>query len=1182
MNAPRRLAVFLVCVLSFGCLSAQTTFVWSGNAVDFSAHSPAGYLTTSGNWLGEVSPTSSIDNTVLEFGSSAGLSNYQYLSLQFPYSFAVYGLNFAGPVPFYDIISDDGGTLRIGAGGMNFARGTGSASMRLSSKIELGVSQTWNINDGYVEVAGPITQTSANTSLTQTGIGTLNLKANNSDFSGGFHLQGGAGEILGGAVKIHGSSTIDANSTIVSGPLGTGQVRLGDYTTLANGANDHITIHNAITLGNFVTFGESYNYYNKSGNITLAGTVTPTSTNTTLRSEVDGALFILGAIGDATGGATTLTFASPYYSGDQIRGATTTSTDGFPVFVLGGNNTYTGATIADNAGVIFYTPGSLGQTSSIMANDGYVGTGYSGGMEAILGKIADKTAFAGALGFDTNPDIAPTPTTFADNIDLRHFTPDTDPNPIDTTFIDTELFWGIGSMTSATLTGTITPPSGGNYVFGGGSGKLFVQSNLGVPVDSASAGVRMRSFEGDEPLTVWLQGNNSFTGKLYSDHSIVVLDSATALPALDTNNDHTGRFQLDSGAYVGYTERFTGVATPADFIARLYAPNYNSDSILGFDSYATDGRTITDPINLSALNDIFIGTTTHVHLAGTITAPSSGQLSITGVNGGWLTIDSPLLAPTETVSGVSSLNIGSQSSDLHRRGIVELTSGNSTFNGGTMLNSGYLLLGASSTVEGGVITKGPLGTGTINVGSYYSGDEVATIAATASGITLDNNIHFYYGSVQFGVPVTTDGEHLAYSAQAYTGYGLTLNGNLTGTASTVSFTGNGTFTLNGDNSGFSGWGVHIGNYSDEGAPRVVANTNTALGSASNTSIYFNGGGDLVFGSGATAPSVGSLSGYHYGETDQSFIALTNGATLTVNQHNDSWLYANIGGAPSDSNFATGVASDVSASLVKTGTGNLTLAGDNHYTGQTTIKQGMLIAGHNVVLDGQGQIVSGPFGSSTIVLDGGTVGAISGVTLRNSISFGAAGGTLGGNGVIASDITAGVGVTIAPGSSPGQLTFTSDLTFASGGIASFDISNFAGTAGSGWDQIVVDSTGTFAITATIADPFKIQINSWDELSHSLGALSTDTNTATSITILQSPTAINLVGDGTAGASNLVLDTSNFTAYQPGTSFTLSLSADSTSLLLNFTPVPEPSTYALFGAGLLLVAGSVWRSKRSRRN
>jgi autotransporter-associated beta strand protein len=1154
MNAPRRLAVLLVCVLSSGWLAAQTTFTWTGNGTTFSNGSGNAQASTGANWVGGTAPTST-DDALLSFGASFGLSAGGDLTVQLPYSFTARGLAFAGALPDYYFYSDDAGRLRLGEAGLTLS-GEGQSQVKLASALELTASQTWTINGGMVRAYGSISQATS-TTLTKTGEGDLLLNSSSSTF-GGLNVQGGT-------VYVGASSSL-GDSNLISGPLGSGRLTLADYTQLAIATSEDVVLHNPISLGSHVTIGGGYT----DTDVTLAGDITLLKANTTLRIGADGALFLTGGISNVAGDtATSLTFTG---NEEQNYLAQTTYSDsqGFPVAVLSGTNTYTGGTQVDGAGVIFYTSNSLPATGAISAiNGGYVGTGFSGGMQAILGHIANKSTFDGALGFDTNPDLSPTPTTFSDTLDLSAFAPDV---------TTTGGLWGLGSFTKAILTGTITPPSGGNYVFGGGDGTLFVQSNL-----TAHTGVRVRSEYDESPLTVWLQGNNSFTGKLLSDHSIVVLDSANALPATNQENSDTGRFQLDSGAYVGYTENFTAggtgtadsnhTVTPAEFISRLAGTAYNDDSILGLDSAGAEGRTIAAPINLSALNDVFIGTSTHVHLNGTITAPragdATGKLSVTGVNGGWLTIDAPLLAPTEVAPGVVSLNLGGENSDYHRRGYVELTSGSSTFTGGTTFNSGYLLLGASSTVNGsGAITQGPLGTGTLTVTSYYDDESPATIAATTSGLTLHNPIHFDYGSAQFGVSVTSDSENPAAKAQSYTSHGLTLNGNLSGSASLLSFTGNGTFTLNGNNSALTAYWLQIGTSLAEGTPLVVANTDTAFG-ANGGNIYLGSGADLQFTT--AAPVIGDLTG---GYTDaessnRSFVALASGSALTITQNYSGTLYANIGGTPA--NFSGNQTSSVNASLVKEGSGTLTLAGQNTYTGTTTVKNGLLLANN-----------ANAFGSGTIVLNGGGVGATSGITLTNPITFGTAGGTLGGNGAIASAITAGPNVKIAPGNSPGQLTFTSNLTFAGGGTASFDIANFASSAGTGWDQIVVSSTGSFAISATIANPFTIEINSWSSTSNSLGALTTDFSVPVSLALLQTSAPITgLIGDGDAGISNLVLNTSNFTAYQDG-EFTLSLSTDSTALLLNFTPVPEPSTYALLGTGLLLVAGSVWRSKRARRD
>ena len=90
------------------------------------------------------------------------------------------------------------------------------------------------------------------------------------------------------------------------------------------------------------------------------------------------------------------------------------------------------------------------------------------------------------------------------------------------------------------------------------------------------------------------------------------------------------------------------------------------------------------------------------------------------------------------------------------------------------------------------------------------------------------------------------------------------------------------------------------------------------------------------------------------------------------------------------------------SLVKTGTGTMTLSGDNGYTGATTVNAG-------------GLVVNGSILSATTVNGGGA---------------------LGGNGSITNDVTINSGGTLAPGSTAtptGTLTITGNLAFQSAAI-----------------------------------------------------------------------------------------------------------------------------------------------------
>ena len=123
----------------------------------------------------------------------------------------------------------------------------------------------------------------------------------------------------------------------------------------------------------------------------------------------------------------------------------------------------------------------------------------------------------------------------------------------------------------------------------------------------------------------------------------------------------------------------------------------------------------------------------------------------------------------------------------------------------------------------------------------------------------------------------------------------------------------------------------------------------------------------------------------------------------------------------------GSISGAGGTLVKAGTGTLTLTGANTYTGTTTITGGRL-------------------------------------NVNNSIAGGAlvqTGGTLGGTGSIGGAVTVQSGGTLSPGTSPGQLTLLSGLTLESGSTLEME---FDGTTTGLFDQI--DVQGLFAAGGTL--------------------------------------------------------------------------------------------------------------------
>jgi hypothetical protein len=226
---------------------------------------------------------------------------------------------------------------------------------------------------------------------------------------------------------------------------------------------------------------------------------------------------------------------------------------------------------------------------------------------------------------------------------------------------------------------------------------------------------------------------------------------------------------------------------------------------------------------------------------------------------------------------------------------------------------------------------------------------------------------------------------------------------------------------------------------------------------------------------------------------------------------------------------------------------------------------VLVAGSNSALG---------LSSASVSLNGGQLVVGSGVTLSNPINFGANGGTLSGNGIIGTHIIAGGNIILSPGNSPGSLSFTSGLTLDSGGRYDWQIKSVAGTPGndSSWDLLSV--TGTLDIAATSASPFAIDVISLAGSGNS-GLLSGFNSGTTYSWVIATASG----GITNFNQDEFSIDISSFQNSIDGGA--LFLTSDGTNLIMNFTPVPEPSTYALMAAGLAVVLLGRRRRKQSSR-
>ena len=165
----------------------------------------------------------------------------------------------------------------------------------------------------------------------------------------------------------------------------------------------------------------------------------------------------------------------------------------------------------------------------------------------------------------------------------------------------------------------------------------------------------------------------------------------------------------------------------------------------------------------------------------------------------------------------------------------------------------------------------------------------------------------------------------------------------------------------------------------------------------NFSSSSNPGGTLKYtGTGETSNKVISFSNGPTGggTLDQSGTGLLK---FTSNLAGGSLLNANhtltLQGSTSGTGELSGVISDPGSSdtlaVTKSGTGTWTLSGANTYSGGTSLTAGSLLLASNGVVGAGGSITSGPVGTGTLTITGGTLSSDSTAarTIQNSLVLG---------------------------------------------------------------------------------------------------------------------------------------------------------------------------------------------------
>ncbi|EJG8585815.1 fibronectin-binding autotransporter adhesin ShdA [Salmonella enterica] len=358
---------------------------------------------------------------------------------------------------------------------------------------------------------------------------------------------------------------------------------------------------------------------------------------------------------------------------------------------------------------------------------------------------------------------------------------------------------------------------------------------------------------------------------------------------------------------------------------------------------------------------------------GQIVKSGSDELIVTGdnnysggttISGGTLTADHADSLGTGTIANSGVLQVGegelkntlSGSGLLVKTGTGELTlSGDNTYSGGTTISGGTLTADhADSLGSGDIDNSGVLKVGEGELKNTLSGS--GSLVKTGTGeLTLGGDNTYSGGTTISGGTLTADyadslgSGDIDNSGVLKVGEGE-LENTLSGAGSLVK-TGTGELTLSGDNTYSGGTTISDGTLIADHADSL------GTGTIANSGVLKVGEGELkntLFGSGSLVKTgTGELT--LSGDNTYSGGTTIAGGTL-IADHADS-----LGSGDIDNSGVLKVGEGElentlfgSGSLVKTGTGELTLSGDNTYSGGTTIDDGVLIAA-NVNALGSGDI-----------------------------------------------------------------------------------------------------------------------------------------------------------------------------------------------------------------------------------
>ncbi|EDQ8485589.1 autotransporter outer membrane beta-barrel domain-containing protein [Salmonella enterica] len=581
--------------------------------------------------------------------------------------------------------------------------------------------------------------------------------------------------------------------------------------------------------------------------------------------------------------------------------------------------------------------------------------------------------------------------------------------------LDDTSLW---NMTDPSTVGNLTNDGGitlGNA--SGSTGTLLTVDNtltlqggsqINATLDTANSSPIIKAANVTLGGTLNLSSTATFVAPETDEHfgSVTLIDSQTAI----TTDFDSVTLDADTSAMPDYLTINAGVDANDN-------TNYELSTGLSWYAGANSARAAHGTFTVDADSTFTVTseldeTTANSNWGGSkLTKQGDGTLilSNTGNDYGDTEIDGGILAAKDAASlGTGDVTIAENATLALSQGTLDnnvtgggqivksgsdelIVTGDNTYSGGTTISGGTLTADhADSLGTGTIANSGVLQVGEGELENTLSG--TGSLVKTGTGeLTLSGNNSYSGGTTITGGTLTADHADslgtgtIANSGVLQVGEGE-LENTLSGSGSLVK-TGTGELTLNGDNDYSGGTtiddGVLIADNADSLGTGAVANNGVLQVGEGELKNTLSGTGSLV----KTGTGELTLSG----DNTYSGGTTISGGTLTAD-HADS-----LGSGDIDNSGVLQVGEGElentlsgSGSLVKTGTGELTLSGDNNtYFGDTTIAGGTLIAA-NVNALGSGNIDN----SGTLMLDANGAFKLANVTTHSGATTAlAAGSTL---------------------------------------------------------------------------------------------------------------------------------------------------------------------------------------------